>query len=674
MEPRESQVDGSRRRRWTWRLLGLAALTLAAVACTGSEAAEDAFISVSMIDNEFTRDVTRIPAGGEVRFRNNGATIHNAVAVDGAWSTEESIGDLAMQPGDSTRLSIDEPGVYDFYCTFHATSDGETGMVATLVVGDVPYQAAGGDAPAEPVTEWTGTTRSVPEDHPTIQNAVDAAGPGDLVLVGPAPRDDAHRAPDGEFAYFEQVDVTTPYLTIRGTDRNAVIVDGQDQRPHGINVAAADGVAVENMTVRRAQVNGVFFNNVRGFRGEYLTAYNNGIYGIYAFDSTDGVFAHSFASGSQDGAFYVGQCDPCEIVLDDVVAERSGVGYTGTNASGVHLINSVWRHNVGGIVPNTLDVELLPPVKDVVIRGNLVHDNGSRAAPVLPLNYPTFGNGITVAGAQGTRIERNRIVNHSRNGIIVTPNLSDNFWMSSGNEVRDNVIEGVGYSPITLSGPAQSGNCFAGNEVDRSMPPGLETLHGCDSGLRFPQSYELATTFASIGLVAEGELGLAHEVDYRELPAPPAQPQLPGGVDADVVPAVDVFARYPMDLDAIDVPPLPADLEVRDSTVPTLAGVPLTGGLLLTYFATVGWLIPFGFLAGMVVLVLIDLARRPELTLAGRAGWMATSLVVPFVGPLVYLVAGRPALRRGVRVTAVTVGVVGSLVLLVGGLVIGGVV
>ena len=70
-------------------------------------------------------------------------------------------------------------------------------MVATLVVGDVEYYPGQGRAaPAqEPVDRASGVTQRVPEDHGTIQDAVEAARPGDLVLIGPG-------------VYREQVNVT----------------------------------------------------------------------------------------------------------------------------------------------------------------------------------------------------------------------------------------------------------------------------------------------------------------------------------------------------------------------------------------------------------------------------------------------------------------------------------
>jgi len=71
----------------------------------------------------------------------------------------------------------------------------------------------------------------------TIQDAVNAAAPGDWVLIDVG-------------VYPGAVYVTTPNLHIRGMDRNGVIVDGQHQVGNGIEVWKADGVWIENLTVR----------------------------------------------------------------------------------------------------------------------------------------------------------------------------------------------------------------------------------------------------------------------------------------------------------------------------------------------------------------------------------------------------------------------------------------
>jgi len=681
-----------RTRQQPRRAVGAAVLVLLAVlaaACSGGD--DPAVTTIDMEDNAFSREVTRIGVGEAVRFRNRGLVPHNAIDLDGAWSTGEAEGggpSDVVAPDGAVTITFTEPGVHTFYCSLHAPSDASAGMVATLVVGDVAFQAAGDDAPDDPVTEWTGVTREVPAEHPTIQNAVDAADPGDLVLIAPAPERPEHLAADGSYVYKEQVDVTTPYLTIRGTDRNAVIVDGEHQRPLGINVVAADGVAVENLTVRNATGNGIYWTSLTGYRGSYLTAYNNAIYGIYAFDATDGLFEHSYASGSKDAAFYIGQCDPCDAVITDVLAENNGMGYSGTNSSEVFIVDSVWRHNVSGIVPNTLDSQREAPFGRVTIAGNLIHDNDSREAPALGLQWSAFGNGVLLTGGLDSLVERNRIVNHERSGVTAGPNLSRNFWMTGGHVVRDNVIEASGYGDLVLAGPALGGSCFSGNAPSRTVPAVLESIAGCgpdavagahaapadpDRGpFRLPSRQDLAPTLSFIGLVAEGEFGLQPDNDHRDTPVPPDQPPLPDGADAPVVPAIDVFATHDLDLAAITVPELPPEVALGRSSVATVGDVPFGLGGFSALYGVLGWLAPFALVAGWMALSLVDLARREELTVGARAGWTAGVMLVPFVGAPAYLLVGGSTLPRWLRWMTVVGASLVALVLLGVAVVVGG--
>ena len=150
----------------------------------------------------------------------------------------------------------------------------------------------------------------VPQDAATIQEAVDDAEDGDLILID-------------EGVYREAVDVTTPDITIRGVDRNTVVLDGGFELENGIRVLDTDGVVVENMTARNYVGNGFFWTGSDYYRGSYLTAYRNGGYGIYAFDAYHGQLDHSYASGSSDGGFYIGECFKCDAVIDSVVSSTT---------------------------------------------------------------------------------------------------------------------------------------------------------------------------------------------------------------------------------------------------------------------------------------------------------------------------------------------------------------
>ncbi|HJR87185.1 MAG TPA: right-handed parallel beta-helix repeat-containing protein [Acidimicrobiia bacterium] len=639
------------------RAIGVLGLGLLALACGGvGEAPDPRQVTVEMLDNSFSIPEMRVPVGAEVTFVGAGRNPHNAVAADGSWSTESSFGSLEQTSGDAATVRFDRPGDYVFFCTFHGNAEG-SGMAGRLVVGDAgASDAAQGIAESSAPGAWSGSTIQVPEDAPTVQAAVDLAQPGDMIFIGPG-------------RYEEAVEVNTPGLVIRGSDRNQVLLDARFEAENVIEVYV-DGVAVENLTVMNGVANGIYWSGVRGFRASYVTAIDNGDYGIYAFDSSDGLFEYSYASGSPDSGFYIGQCDPCQAIIDHVVAEWNGLGYSGTNASGeLYLLNSVWRLNAAGIVPNTLDSELLPPFHDVTIAGNLVHDNNNRQAPAKDAQWSALGNGILLAGGNNSLVLRNRVFNQEVNGIAVTPNLDRHFWTSSGNRVEGNVVSGSGRADLALAGPAGSDNCFIDNELDTTLPVGLEAFATCD-GLRLPVLYELAGSTEQLGRVMENGLQIRPANEVGSAPTPGPQENMAG--DAPVLPAVDVFANYPLHLDSIAVPPVPAGSSVIAQKGATVFGV-LLGSVTSVFFGLYGYFLPFVLYAAWVTIALWDLARSGR----GKApviGWSAVILLIPFLGVILYYVIGRSAIPAWQRWTLVAGGLGAYLVILAAGALIGGVV
>ena len=516
-------------------------LALALGGCGKHEAKPTGTVLVSMADNSYSPAIVRVPVGGSIVFINAGRNEHNAIAVDKSWSSEKTFGNIKMRPEDMSEIVYTKEGVYPFYCSFHGTPDGKAGMVGVVVVGNIEYTPPGSRGVLAAVETASGTTRRVPQDYPTIQNGVDAANPGDLVLIDKG-------------TYIESVFVTTPSITLRGVDRNAVVLDGKFELGTGIMVGG-NGVAIENMTARNYTLNGFFWTAVRGFRGSYLTAYNNGDYGIYAFGSTDGLFEHSYASGSPDSAFYVGQCAPCRVVLNDVVGEYSGLGYSGTNSSGdMYIINSRFTHNRSGISTSTFDIELNPPGRDTTIIGNVIGDSGlDNEAAGFYATETLAGNGIALVGTHNNHVERNYVVRSRNNGIVVIPILDRHYWPSTGHVIRNNTVLDSGRADLAAGGLGTMGNCFSGNVFRSSLPWGLEALNGCGR-FRVPVASDLSGDMTFFGSIAQIRLGRFTLNDYRTRPTPPAQANMPGGADAQVIPAVNVFAGLKLDLDAIKTP------------------------------------------------------------------------------------------------------------------------
>jgi hypothetical protein len=323
-----------------------------------------------------------------------------------------------------------------------------------------------------PARAANGRLLRVPQDYPSVGAAVAAAHPYDFVLVGPG-------------TYREAVHVTTPHLTIRGVDRNRVIFDGGGSFDSAIWVDGANDVELDNMTAHGYKSNGFWWDKVTGFRGLFLTAYEEGSYGIYAFRSTVGEFGYSYAASSGDSGFYIGACFDCKSVIHDVHSQNNGLGYSGTNSGGVVIKDSEWDNNLIGLIPNTLPTEDDGPQGGKVgdtITNNYVHDNNNGSAPsTFSLAGPlksTLGYGIEIGGGWNNLIIRNRVVNHKHSGIAL-------HWLQDptvGNQVEYNDISRSTEADVAWDGIGAN-NCFQGNtdggKPASTDPPTLETTNSC---------------------------------------------------------------------------------------------------------------------------------------------------------------------------------------------------
>jgi hypothetical protein len=354
--------------------------------------------------------------------------------------------------------------------------------------------------------DWT--TRDVPGEYPTIQAAVDAAQPGDLVRIGPG-------------TYREQVIVgpAKSDVVLRGTDRNRVVLDGGNGARSNAITVHADGVAVENLTVRGFASDAVLFTPPRGatkqlngWRASYVTVANNGLHGIDALGARGGTIDHVWASGHGAAGLRIGDCRPCDSLITDSVAERGMAGFEGADSGGnVVVARSFFRDNRVGVLLVSAGKEAPLHQQDTTIVGNVIANNANQSAPG---HGDDFGVGVLVRGGRRNGLARNRITGHPGAGVLLTasddaPAAEDSV---QGNVLRDN---GVDLAVVPRPGQRTSkGSCFAQNQFRTSLPGNIEKVLPCQSDV------PLRTAEPDLPMAPPG-------ADWRSVRLPAPQPSLP---------------------------------------------------------------------------------------------------------------------------------------------------
>ncbi|WP_223623124.1 nitrous oxide reductase family maturation protein NosD [Microbacterium sp. EST19A] len=422
-------------------------------------------------------------------------------------------------------------------------------LVALLLVS-AAVLVSGCSAPATPDdTEKAPAILAVPADFPTITGAVDAASEGDTVVVSAG-------------VYRETVTIDTAGITLRGQDRNGVVIDGEVLRGNGV-VVSAPRVTVQNLTVRNATQNGVLVTGMRnddgaavgghdgyrtidpddfplldGFLVDHVTASNNGLYGIYAFNASNGAITDSYASGGADSGIYVGQCQGCGIVVSGNVAERNAVGFEIANAGGdLFVVGNRFAGNRVGATINSDYQEAYLPQAGATFAGNLVAANAQADTPQQADGG--FGIGIGIAGGTQNDVRANLVTGNPAAGLIVTSaeDLGPIDNRIIGNAFDANGIDAV-YAPSARG--AGSGNCWEGNSLASSSPANLETASPCAAPTTVP-SGTIPQSTAPAG------------IPFPDVAAPPIQPDL-GPLTAPATPWRGGSDVPQVDLEALGIP------------------------------------------------------------------------------------------------------------------------
>ena len=451
---------------------------------------EGAVRAVAVRDNRFDPQEVRIDPGDTVIWTNQGARTHDIKS-----DKQGEFRSGSMRSGQEFRHRFDQEGYYYYHCTLHGAA-GKVGMWGLVIVGNPP-PPGGGDDEKEDKKKLV-----VPTEFPTIQKAVNRAKPGSTVIIKPG-------------TYRETVQVTTNNLVIRGVDRFRTVLDGRDKKGNGFVVDGTKNVSIMNLTVRNYTGNGIFFNDSEDYLAAKIDSIKNRTYGIYAFDSYSGVIRDSYGYGSGDSAFYIGQCLGCSALIENVISTWNYLGYSGTNATGVIIRDSLFTHNAVGIAPNTLPTEEYAPNRGTTMIDNVVKNNNYETIPAAGISETVgvpYGTGIWFAGTHNGIARDNVISNHNRYGVLITPSIDANS-VPMNNQVIENEVSGSGMYDLALDGGGED-NCFFQNVFETSGPPDAETLYPC------PNRPFANAPFGPVGADVAAQVPTAQTREQKEPPEP----------------------------------------------------------------------------------------------------------------------------------------------------------
>jgi nitrous oxidase accessory protein NosD len=317
----------------------------------------------------------------------------------------------------------------------------------------------------------------------SIQAAIDAASPGDTILVKSG-------------TYEEALVIQTDDLTLKGSKGTVLTMpDAADNictqlsggavvgicalgeiNPETFEVIEyLDGPTISGFTIRGFTDSGIIALATDGFRATHVRAEDNAGYGIFSLLSTRPVLAYNQTTGNGDAGLYVGG--------DQDVRARVFGNTTWDNALGIFLRDVSNGSATGNkVFDNCVGILMLAnapgPLTNWRIRGNLVRTNNKTDCGEDPIST---GTGILLWGASDNEVSKNVVVGNRGEApfgggvVLVTAPPEEpggEAIAPSGNVVRKNVI--LGNEPFDISWDGTGiGNRFVRNLCRTSRPEGL---------------------------------------------------------------------------------------------------------------------------------------------------------------------------------------------------------
>ncbi len=284
-------------------------------------------------------------------------------------------------------------------------------------------------------------------DGESIQEAVNAANPGDTIRVMPG-------------TYTETV-----YIDKDGIRLIGVIEEGAwptlegERRLNDAVLYSGNNIVVENLKIVHYKGNAIMGQAGNNFEIRNNLIVDTGVYGVFPQLGQNGIVEGNIISGIEDAAIYVGMSDNIHVAHNEVFDSVAGIEIE--NSRHAIVENNYVHDNTGGILAFITPGLPIKTTRDVIIRNNFVVNNNTAnfGAPGSTVSGIPAGTGVLVMAADEVVIEDNIITGNKTAGILVvdhanaanvtidpesdpTPDrvaILDNFMMNNGYDTIDEI-------------------------------------------------------------------------------------------------------------------------------------------------------------------------------------------------------------------------------------------